>query len=475
VSLINQMLRDLDARESQRPQLSAVDSPAPVVARETIKPKSKRGLVLLIIIAFALVGWFGFPQTHAWIDKVVNVGTGIIQAIMAKVPAVAEQKTVENPPVEIPVKQQELTVTVDTSETRTSKSTEPVVETSSTTTPIAEKISSRAPVITAPVETAKKPVKTVLPKLEAPAVETVVALNDSQGAGAALVVTPETLAKSNSQLPEAVKASPVRPANVPVKKQVVEAGKPAAIAGLKEPKQTVQAPVLAKVKANSKRSDKTSVVSKQKVPNRPVKPTIKVKEPVKLTPSELADKYYRRANAARTAGRYEQSERHLVSALEIDSGHGSARKLLAKLLMNNGSLDEARNVISQGLQLAPADPGLIALEARIVMHQGGLEQAQELLENGLIRQGDNLELLALLGVLYQQDNDFQGALKVYQKLVSLQSGEGRNWAGLAISYDAINSGQKALQAYRQAVSLGGLPSEILSYTQTRITALERTK
>ncbi len=456
MSLINQMLRDLDARESQRPQLSAVDSPAPVAARETKKPKSKRGLVLLIVIVCTLVGWFGFPQTQAWINKAVNVGGDIIQAIMAKVPKVAEQKPAENSPVEIIAKPQELTETVNIPKTRQIQRTEAVVvvENNSTVTPIAEMIPLRTPVVVEPVETVEALATTGLPELEKSVVETAVPLDGSLGANATSTVVAETLTKRNSQVPMAEKASPVRPPDVSVNTQVA---------------------VLAKLKVKSLRSDTATAVSESKVLNEPVKPAIKVKKRVKLTPSELAEQHYRRANSARTAGRYAESKKQLVSALGIDPGHSGARKLLAKLLMNSGSLDEAKNVISQGLQLTPTDPALIALEARIVMHQGDLKRAQGLLEDGLIHQSNNLELLALLGVLYQQGSDFDGALKIYQKLVSLQPGEGRNWAGLAISYDAISSGQKALQAYRQAVSLGGLPSEILSYTQTRITALKRSR
>ncbi len=459
MSLINQMLRDLDARESERPNLVAVDSPKPVATRVAKQSSRKWGLLVALIFILAATGWFGSPQIQQRVLQIIGGGTAVVADDAATDPA-ADSLKASSPTdgqaamaTSTPSLESKSGIQLDTSDLLLSgKQTLPT----STQMSLSPQIKDEPAVVSAPRKEAM--LQPELLKMEVISTEVPAApietLNDVEYS----VTKPQS---------ESTKLESAEPRVVPTSKAVVISQ--AAIKPVKLEKSDQQLlSTNAKVKPKSVKP--VSQIAPTSVTTGEAETTIKVK--TVINPIDLAGQHYAAAISAQAAGRYEESMRRLKLTLGANPNHGEARKLLVKLHMNSGSIIQGLAVINQGLKLNPGEASLVALKARIAIQQGNLKSAQKLLTDGLSHHSDNPELLTMLGVVLQQNDRFEEALSVYRKLVFITPNSGRNWAGLAMSYDANNRSKKALDAYRKAINFGGLPSNVNRYAQRRITALE---
>lgn len=118
----------------------------------------------------------------------------------------------------------------------------------------------------------------------------------------------------------------------------------------------------------------------------------------------------------------------------------------------------------QILHNAPNNLSWSLLKARAMLQQGQAQQAILLLEqhpDGLNRQ-DYLELLASG---YQQSGQHAAAVARYLSLLGLDSQQGRWWINLGISLEHLGQKEKALDAYRSALQIPDLDQSLKQYAQ----------
>jgi tetratricopeptide (TPR) repeat protein len=82
------------------------------------------------------------------------------------------------------------------------------------------------------------------------------------------------------------------------------------------------------------------------------------------------------------------------------------------------------------------------------------------------------EVLPLRAQAQQQLGDFPAALASYQQLVQLQPDSARAWLGQALVYDQLQQTQAAIASYRQALALGGLAPASQQFIQQRLAQTE---
>lgn len=170
-------------------------------------------------------------------------------------------------------------------------------------------------------------------------------------------------------------------------------------------------------------------------------------------------------------GRLAEAEQSLRLSLRQNPRKLEARKLLAMLLLRGERREEVGSLLDQGLRLDPGYPSFVTLRARIWMDDGENEKAISLLQQSLPSKGGDAELLSLLGSLFQQEQHFQSALDIYRRMVGLEPESARAWAGLAISLDALGRDISAVKAYRHALDFHTLPAEVEQYARQRIELL----
>lgn len=170
-------------------------------------------------------------------------------------------------------------------------------------------------------------------------------------------------------------------------------------------------------------------------------------------------------------GRLREAMVSLRHALTLNRGHAGARRMLAMLLLNDGERSRATELLEEGLVLDPEAAPLLALRVRLLLEQGEAAGAIRLLEPRRAATIDDLELLSLLGSAYQQTRQFDRAVEIYRLITARQPDNGRALAGLAIALDATGAGGEALPLYRAALASNALPAQVSEYARQRVSAI----
>jgi Flp pilus assembly protein TadD len=190
-----------------------------------------------------------------------------------------------------------------------------------------------------------------------------------------------------------------------------------------------------------------------------------------LTAAQQAQVAFQQAVAQLGRGQTEQAQRLLRQALAQDPTHGQARETYAALLLNAGRVSEAEALLREGLLLKPTSPGLAKLYARIIAGQGKTVQAIATLERAVPPVQADPDFAAMLAALYQREQRHGQAVRIYREIVKLRPGMAAWWMGYALSLEALGENEQAMQAYGRSLRAGGLSTEVREYVAGRLQAL----
>lgn len=197
------------------------------------------------------------------------------------------------------------------------------------------------------------------------------------------------------------------------------------------------------------------------------------KKDIPLTAEHLAENAYRAAAQQLQQRHLTEAETGLRNALASNPRHVAARELLAGLLLLEPvRLEQARELLEQGLAAVPGQPRFITLLARIYVEQNTEPKAIALLEQHrhTKTEPDNL---ALLATLYQRAARHDEAITAYKDALTLRPQEGKWWVGLGISQEARQNWNEARYAYEQ-VRVSHIEPRLAQYAEQRL-AVVRTK
>lgn len=168
-----------------------------------------------------------------------------------------------------------------------------------------------------------------------------------------------------------------------------------------------------------------------------------------------------------TQDAYTHLEQHIINNRYAHQ----SRETYAKLLMNDGHLVAAFNLIEDGLGLAPNHPGFKKVKARILIADGQVGAAVELLEKRAPAVGEDLEYHEILATAQLASRDYAGALISYTGLVQQDRNQGKWWYGYAASQDNLGNRAVARQAYGRAVQQQNLSPNLRRRSQERLAVL----
>ncbi|MEZ4484271.1 MAG: tetratricopeptide repeat protein [Syntrophotaleaceae bacterium] len=193
----------------------------------------------------------------------------------------------------------------------------------------------------------------------------------------------------------------------------------------------------------------------------------------KPSAQELAEQAYRKGQVALAAGRHQDGVAALLQALEQHPEHLAARQALVSELLRQKRQAEAGQVLAEGLRL---DPTLLPMRLRyaeLLMGQDKLVDARDLLLQGPPQTPLAApELHALLGAIYQRLGQYQAAAQEYQALLTAQPGNGLWQMGLGIAREHAGAPEEAVDAYRAALAGQGLSPALNDYVRQRLAALQ---
>jgi tetratricopeptide (TPR) repeat protein len=201
-----------------------------------------------------------------------------------------------------------------------------------------------------------------------------------------------------------------------------------------------------------------------------VEPELK-KTASKATSLHYANRLYRKALALIHTHQLDNASIKLESLLSQTPNYAPARETLAGLFIEEGQLSEASRVLDGGLQQQPDYPPFVELRARVLIAEGRLQEALSSMESIAPSLAEYPDYYATMATLYQRLGQQPLAAKIYQELLQIQPDNATWWAGLGISLEAMGERNASLAAYQKANSGDGLSPQLASYISNRVEAL----
>ena len=188
-----------------------------------------------------------------------------------------------------------------------------------------------------------------------------------------------------------------------------------------------------------------------------------------LSPKELAAQKMNKAERALAENKIEEAEKLFEDIILIMPTNQVARKQLAALWYGRQSYQPALNLLQQGIVIDSGDQELRIMKARIYLTMGQVEKAYDVLS--VLKDNTDIEYQSLLANAAQQIGNHTAAANAYLTLVQLVPQNGRFWLGLAVAYDSNSQFSEAVTAYNSAIVQGGLSNSALKFAKHRMEEL----
>ncbi|HEY5717108.1 MAG TPA: tetratricopeptide repeat protein [Motiliproteus sp.] len=156
-------------------------------------------------------------------------------------------------------------------------------------------------------------------------------------------------------------------------------------------------------------------------------------------------------------------------AAEIDA-HRS-RALLATLLISRQQVARAEALLDQGLERLPGDAELRKLKARLLLQRSESNVAAALLQAELPAPDSDPEFHQIKAAAEQQAGLHEAASRTYHALLQSDATNPAWWVGLGISLEALQQLPSARQAYQNVLQIPQAPASLSGYARKRLLQL----
>lgn len=191
-----------------------------------------------------------------------------------------------------------------------------------------------------------------------------------------------------------------------------------------------------------------------------------------LTPEqETQQKYEQVLQLLEQGGSGGEVVNQLNLLLKEQPEYRPARETLALLLFKGGDLIQANQVLTVGLQQYPDYMPFIQLQANILVKQDRVADALNLLQKTTPSIEDNPGYYAFMAALYQRQGQYMMAARLYDQLVKLHPEQSTWWMGLGIALEAADKRNAALEAYAQALAGEDLKPLVRAFVENKISQL----
>lgn len=187
-------------------------------------------------------------------------------------------------------------------------------------------------------------------------------------------------------------------------------------------------------------------------------------QPAIISPEEQAQNSYNEIMAQLNTLSSYQAIQAMQKVLTDHPNFIQARTTLAAMLIKYGKENQALTLLEKGLDQSPSNKQMAELAAHILVGQDKITTALKILK---IAQPATIQadpdFYALMAGLYLQTKEFNEAHTFYQALANVNPQNGTWWAGLAISAQKLGLQQDAANAYNQAETVGNISPALEAY------------
>ncbi|MGV8893969.1 MAG: tetratricopeptide repeat protein [Burkholderiaceae bacterium] len=198
----------------------------------------------------------------------------------------------------------------------------------------------------------------------------------------------------------------------------------------------------------------------------------KFKHAKEVTPQQTTENAYRQAIARIDAGQSAQAIGMLEQVLQRNPTHAAARQTLVGLLLKSKRQDDAVRTLQEGLNIDLAQPGLAMILARLQVERGNLQPALETLQHTLPHAAGQADYQAFLAALLQREKHHQEATAHYAIALRQAPQNGLWWMGYGISLQAENRLAEAQDAFKRAKASNMLSAELKAFVDQKLRQLQ---
>lgn len=187
--------------------------------------------------------------------------------------------------------------------------------------------------------------------------------------------------------------------------------------------------------------------------------------PAAPAPAQRAAAALEQAQTLVDEGRAADALEAARSAVRQDPANLEARKLAIRLALEVGEAQAATTLIDEGLARKPADAELALLRARQLMAQGRNDEALAALQAmGPL----HAEANGLRAGLLANGGDYAQAARAYEQALRLRPTNATWWLGLGVALDNQGQPRQARQAYARARALGTLRADLSAWLDQKL-------
>jgi|GEM_PF-2494036 len=178
------------------------------------------------------------------------------------------------------------------------------------------------------------------------------------------------------------------------------------------------------------------------------------------------------AQQARQQGDLSEATRLLSELVELVPDDRDGRFELIKVLLQQRNAEQALQVADSGHQQQPDEPLWLILKARLLAETDQLAEALYALDvDPAPAVSQSPEFYALKAALLQKATRYQDALPIYQLLCGAFPQQPQWWFGRAVTADQVGDQQQARDSFRQALALPGLETQLQQYATQQLQRL----
>ena len=274
---------------------------------------------------------------------------------------------------------------------------------------------------------------------------------------ATAAVVASVTAQTTQPKPVEAKADPVNPATPAVEMPKLAAAAPIATTASSKPLITLSKP--------------GEVLAETRTQPAAANPQID-KRSQTLTPQQLAENEYRDASNFLNQGRLAEAQEGFRRALQIYPAHIGARQGLFGVLLETKRSAEAEQLLQEGLKLNPNQPGFAMALASLQYERGDIAGSIDTMQKAAPAAQSSPDYQARLAGLLQRQSRHQEAINHYQAALRLAPGSGVWLMGLGISLQSLNRNNEAQDAFRRARSSNTLTPELQAFVDQRLKQLQ---
>lgn len=186
-----------------------------------------------------------------------------------------------------------------------------------------------------------------------------------------------------------------------------------------------------------------------------------------LTSYELAEIEFRNGVTRLKQGRLGEAEASFRAALREDRSHLPARQALIGLLIDMRRNQDAEQVVRDALAFNPRQPRHAMLLARLELDRGDAAAAVATLEAVKPYAGVDAEFYAFFAAALQRAGRYREAAELYKNALAVEPGNAIWTMGLGISLRAAGQPDEAREAFRRAAESRSLAPELQRYVEAQ--------